>query len=255
MKKLLLCLTLLGGLCRTSQATLAASDLVSRARTLLKDASTSTNRQQFSDTQYLQWASDGQREANAQNWLLQSSYTFILAGGTTEYTMPNDFMFPNRVWYQQPQQPYTKIPASSMNDLDARSPGWINVSGTPLYYYVDMSASNSMLGFYPAPIASSTGPVIVYYIQSTVDLSASNESALPFNGWMAMQPYASAIPYYMAYRGYLTLEENELANSYLQFWVNSLLIMRQGINRQPDFNPPGAGLRGGNPSGPGGLGN
>jgi len=254
MKRLLLACTLLGISTQTSWASLAASDLITRARTLLKDGSSATNRQQFSDAQYLSWASDGQREANAQNWLLVTSTTFALFGGTTEYAMPADFLFPVRVWYQQVGQPMTKLPATSFNDLDAKSPGWYNVTGTPINYYVDESTSTAYLGFYPAPTAVSTGPVIVYYLQSTVDLSASNESALPFNSWTIMQPYVSALPYYMAYRGYLTLEEVELAKEYLSFWTTFLLVMRQGINRQPDFNPPGAALRSGNPTGMGGVG-
>lgn len=254
MKKLLLCLLVVGGLTRNSWSALSASDLVSRARTLLKDTNTSANRQQFSDTQYLQWASDGQREANAQNWLLQSSFTFTLVGGTTEYAMPSDFMFPNRVWYSQPQQPLTKLPASSMNDLDARTPGWMNVSGVPISYYVDMSTGTVLLGFYPAPTTASTGPIIVYYVQNTQDFSPTNQTSLPFNQWIALQPYVSALPYYMAYRAYLVLEEPEIAKGYLDYWVSFMMIMRQGVNRQPDFNPPAAGLRSGNPTGMGGLG-
>lgn len=254
LKKLLLFVLLLGGAVTPSHAALAASDLVSRARTLVKDAATQANRQQFSDTQYLQWASDGQREANAQNWLIQSSFTFTLSGGTSEYAMPSDFLFPNRVWYQQPQQPLAKLPSSSMNDLDARTPGWMNVSGIPISYYVDMSTGTVYMGFYPAPTSASTGPVVVYYVQNTQDMGASNQTALPFNNWNAMQPYTSALPYYMAYRAYLTLEETELAKEYLNYWVNFLLIMRQGINRQPDFNPPAGALRGGSPTGMGSLG-
>lgn len=252
-KKLFLALLFLGGFCQTSQASLAASDLVGRARTLLKDSSSSSSRQQFTDTQYLQWASDGQREANAQNWLLQSSYTFTLISGTTEYAMPSDFMFPNRVWYSVPGQPITKLPASSMNDLDARSPGWQSVSGIPISYYIDMSTSTIYLGFYPAPVSPSTGPVTVYYVQNTTDLTSSNQTALPFNQWVALQPYVSALPYYMAYRGYMVLEETEIAKGYLDYWINFMLIMRQGVNRQPDFNPPAGALRSGNPTGMGGL--
>lgn len=254
LKRFLLCGLLLGSYSSSCFATLAASDLISRARTFLKDASTNATRQQFSDTQYLQWASDGQREANAQNWLIQSSFTITLAVGTTEYAAPSDFLFPNRVWYQQPGQPLTKLPASSFNDLDARSPGWQSVTGTPIAYFVDMTTSTVYIGFYPAPTTTSTGPVIVYYVQNTVDMVSTNESAIPFNGWLALQPYVSALPYYMAYRAYLVLEEDALAKEYLNYWVNFLLIMRQGINRQPDFNPPGAALRGGNPTGLGGLG-
>lgn len=255
MKKLLLSLFLIGVACGTSHATLAASDLISRVRTLVKDSATNSNRQQFSDTQYLQWASDGQREANAQNWLIQSSFTFTLVGGATEYVMPADFLFANRVWYQQPNnQPLMKLPASSMNDLDARTPGWINVSGIPISYYIDMSTGSVYMGFYPAPTTASTGPVIVYYVQNTQDMFSTNETAIPFNQWNALQPYVSALPYYMAYRAYLTLEETELAKEYLSYWVNFMLIMRQGINRQPDFNPPAGALRGGNPMGMGSVG-
>lgn len=235
-----------------SWATLSASDILSRARTFIKDQSTAANRQQFSDAQLLQFASDGQREANAQNWLLQSSTTITLVGGTTEYALPSDFMFPNRVWYQQPGQPSSKLPASSMNDLDARTPGWITVSGVPLAYYIDMSTGTVYMGFYPAPTTTSTGPVTVYYVQNPTDLTVTTQ--VPFNGWLALQPYVSALSYYVAYRAYLTEEETDLASPYLQYWVNFLGLMRQGINRQPDFNPPAGALRGGNPTGMGGLG-
>jgi hypothetical protein len=237
-----------------AQAILQASDLVSRARTLLKDASTSANRQQFSDAQYLAWASDGQREANAQNWLIQSSTTFSLTGGTTEYPMPDGFMFPTRVWFSSAGQPYSKLPSTSFNDLDARSPGWFNVSGTPQAYYVDMTTGTVYLGFYPAPVAASTGPVIAFYIQNSTDMFSTNEAVLPFNGWNALQPYASALPYYMAYRAYLVLEEVDIAKQYLDTWTQFLLIMRQGLNRQPDFNPGAGALRSGSPSSMGGLG-
>ena len=201
----------------TSRATtLAASDVLARARVYLRDQSTAANRQQFPDSTLLQFLSDGQREANAQNWLIQSSFTFNLTAATTEYAMPQDFMFPNRVWYQQPGQPYTKLPASSMNDLDARTPGWLNVPGTPISYYMDLSSQTMYMGFYPAPTSSNLGPVVVYYVQSPADLTSTNEGAIPFNGWYGMQPYASALPYYMAYRAYLTLEETELAGEYLK---------------------------------------
>jgi hypothetical protein len=248
----------------SAQAVLLTSDLIARARTLVKDSASQSNRQQFSDAQYLAWASDGQREANAQNWLLQTSFQLNLVPtppSLFEFNMPTDFLFPIRVWYQQPGQPFTKLPATSLDDLDARTPGWTQVQGVPISYFVDMGQNvppgvNTpiAMGFYPSPITSSTGPVIIYYVQSTVDLTVANESAMPFNGRYFLQPYVSALPYYMAYRAYSTLEETDIAKDYLNYWVNFLLIMRQGLNRQPDFNPPAGALRSGNPTGQGGLG-
>lgn len=229
----------------TSRATtLAASDVLARARVYLRDQSTSPNRQQFPDATLLQFLSDGQREANAQNWLIQSSYTFTLTLGTTEYATPSDFMATLRVWYQPPGSAYLKIDQTSMDQLDAQSSGWTNASGTPTRYYLDRSnSSNYYLGFYPAPsVASSTGPVIVYYIQQPLDVTST--SAIPFNGNLILQPYVSALAYYVAYRGFQTVEETELANTYLQYWINFLGLMRQGTTKTPDFNPGFVGQHG-----------
>lgn len=264
MRRVLLGIILfLGVVQEPSWALLSASDLVGRARTLLKDTSVSANRQQFSDAQYLQWASDGQREANAQNWLLQSTTSFPLLAGVTNYVLPTDFMFPTRVLYQQPGQPFVKLPATSLNDLDAKAPGWFNVSGTPINYYlnalyanyprIDLASNQAeYIEFYPAPTTGSTGTVNVDYVQSVQDMTTTSQN--PFNGVVQLQPYVSALPYYMAYRAYLVLEEDALAKEYLSYWGNFLLIMRQGVNRQPDFNPPAGALRSGSPSSQGALG-
>lgn len=255
-KQLLLSLLLAWGLSAPSHAVLQASDVLSRARTFIKDQSTVNNRQYFTDAVLLQFASDGQREANAQNWLLQSSFTITLIAGQSEYAVPADFMFVNRAWYQVPSgQPWQKLPASSYNDMDARYPGWQSANGgPPLVYFIDQSSQAVYFGVYPAPAASSTGTITVQYLQSVSDLSSTSQT--PFNGWLVMQPYVSALSYYVTYRCWLTLEEPDLAKGYLDYWITFLQIMRQGLARQPDFNPPAAGFRGsGSPNGQGGLGN
>ena len=228
----------------TSRATtLYASDVLARARVNLRDQSTSPNRQQFPDSTLLQFLSDGQREANAQNWLIQSSYTFTLTLGVTEYAMPSDFMATMRLWYQPPGSAYLKLDQTSMDQLDAQSSGWTNAAGTPTKYYIDRSTANIYLGFYPAPsVASSTGPVIVYYVQQTVDLSTTTQ--VPFNNNNILQPYVSGLSYYVTYRGFMAVEETELADMYLKYWLNFLGLMRTGTTKTPDFNPGFVGQHG-----------
>lgn len=222
---------------------LTASDILSRARVYLRDQSTSANRQQFSDATLLQFLSDGQREANAQNWLIQSSHTFTLVKGTTEYAMPSDFMATLRLWFQPPNGSYLKLDQTSMDQLDAQSSGWTSAKGTPTRYYLNRSSQTIYLGFYPAPsVSNSTGPVIVYYVQQTADTTATTN--IPFNGNLILQPYVSALAYYVAYRGFLSVEESELALSYLQYWINFLAMMRQGTTKTPDFNPGFVGQHG-----------
>jgi hypothetical protein len=223
--------------------TLAASDVLNRARVYLRDQSTAPNRQQFPDSVLLQWLSDGQREANAQNWLLQSSVTFNLTLNTTEYVMPSDFMATLRVWYAPPGQSFIKLDQTSMDQLDAQTAGWTGVSGTATKYYLDRSTASIYLGFFPAPsVAGSTGPVIAYYVQQPLDCTSTSQ--IPFNGNLILQPYVSALAYYIAYRGFQTVEETDLANAYLQYWINFLGMMRQGTTKTPDFNPGFVGQHG-----------
>ena len=228
----------------TSRATtLLASDVLSRARVYLRDQSTAANRQQFPDATLLQFLSDGLREANAQNWLYQSSYTFTMSAGTTEYAMPSDFMATMRVWFQPPGQSYLKLDATSMDQLDAQSVGWTGAIGTPTKYFLDKSNPTTInLGFYPAPIGTSTGPVIVYYIQQSQDLTSTSSSL--FNSNYVYQPYASALAYYVAGRGFQAVEETDLAGSYFQLWYNFLQLMHQGMGKTPDFSPGFIGQHG-----------
>lgn len=227
----------------TSRATtLTAADVLTRARVYLRDQSTDANRQQFPDATLLIFLSDGQREANAQNWLIQSSYTFTLTGGTTEYVMPSDFMATLRVWEKPSGGAYIKLDQTTMDQLDAQSAGWMNAAGQPTKYYLDRSTQSIYLGFHPAPTTTSTGPVIVYYVQQTADVTST--SATPFNSNIILQPYVSALAYYVAYRGFLAVEEPELATAYLQYWIGFLAIMRQGTTKTPDFNPGFIGQHG-----------
>lgn len=245
MRKWLLLSFILLGISSPSRATsLTASDILSRARVYLRDQSTQPNRQQFPDSVLLQFLSDGQREANAQNWLLVSSTTFSLVQGTTQYAMPSDYMAAIRVWFQPSgSTSLQKLDATSFEQMDAQSSGWIGAKGIPTKYYIDRSAASLNMAFWPAPsVQGSAGPVVVYYVQQTRDVTSTSD--LPFNGVTILQPYASALSYYVAYRGFMTVEETDLANIYLQYWIQFLQIMRQGVNKQPDFNPGFVGSRG-----------
>lgn len=227
----------------TSRATtLTAADVLARARVYLRDQSTSPNRQQFPDATLLQFLSDGQREANAQNWLLQTSIPLTLVGGTSEYAMPDDFMSTMRVWFQPVGGSYIKLNQSSMDQLDAQSAGWTAATGSPTAYYIDRSGDSLQLGFYPVPTTVSTGPVVVYYVQNSVDLTST--ASIPFNGQLILQPYVSALAYYVAYRGFMSVEETDLAGAYLQYWVGFMQLMRQGTTKMPDFNPGFVGQHG-----------
>lgn len=235
MKKRLL-LTVLAILCVVpSFGALTAADILSRVRTNIKDQQTQSTRQTFSDSTLLSYLSDGVREANDFAWLLQTNYSFTLTGGTTEYSLPSDFVATQRVLFKN-----VKLDATSLNQLDANSAGWKTVSGTPINYYIYYTTS-PVIGFFPAPTTSSTGTVNVFYVEQPNELTATSQTIL--NGWPIFQPYYGYFADYVTYRCWMTLEETDLAQPYFQSWQNGLQMMKAGLNKQPDFNPGMEGRR------------
>lgn len=215
---------------------LTASQIIGTARTYIGDVSATPTRQQFSDATLLGFLNDGQREANAANWLLSSTYTFTLSGGTTEYVLPDDFMGTEFVLFKN-----VKIDQTSFNELNSNSIGWKTSSGTPIKYYLDYHTRPTAIGFFPAPVATSTGTVIVYYVQQTADLTSTSDT--PWAGWTMLTPYHSGLAYYIAMRAFMAQEDSDMAPLYQNEWLVQLQNMRQGLYKQPDFNPGFAGRR------------
>ena len=218
----------------TGAYALTASEIISRARTFLRDTSSSAARQRYSDTQLLGFLNDCQREANSFAWILRSSYTFTLSGGTTEYALPSDFQATWRATYKN-----RKLDQTSQNELDAKSINWQAVSGEVNSYYIYI-ATSPWIGFYPAPVASSTGTATVHYLQSTTDMTSTSET--PWNAWRQLSPYHSGLSYCVAHRGLWTIGD-PLADKYLAEWNQWISVMKFGIMQTPDFNPGFQGRR------------
>lgn len=239
-KKLLLGGFLCLGLLRVSYA-MTVSDILSRARYFLKDQSASASRQQFTDAVLETYVSDGQREANAYAWLLQQRTSITLVPGTTEYSLPTNFMAMQRVIYKKGSNSWIKLDQTSFNQLDADSSGWMSISsGTPTRYYVYLTTA-PVIGFVPCPNSASTGTVQMDYVITSNDVTTTTET--PFNGFAILAPYHSALAYYVVCRAYKQVEEYELAQPFCDEWTQSIATMRSGLLKQPDFNPGFSGRR------------
>ncbi len=214
---------------------LTASEIIDRARIMLRDTATDTTRQRYSDSQLLAWVNDGQREANSFAWILQSSFTITLAGGTTEYALPANFQASWRVLYKN-----KKLDQTSFNQLDAESLTWTTVTGDVQKYYIYL-ATSTWIGFYPAPVSASTGTATVYFLQQPDELTSTTET--PWNGWLQLAPYHSALAYFVAYRGLWTIGDTNQAERYLQEWNQWISVMKHGVMQAPDFNPGFGGRR------------
>lgn len=214
---------------------LTAAEIITQARALLNDTSSDTGRQRFSDAQLLMFINDGQREANIFSWVLKSSYTVALAGGTTEYALPSDFLTTWRVTLDG-----HKLDQTSFNELDANSAGWNLARGRPGKYYTYLK-STPVIGFVPAPTSITTGTVVVYYVQQPTEITVTSNS--PWNNWAILAPYHSGLIYYTAYRGYLSLLDTTTANAYFNEWTLYVNSLKEATLKMPDFNPGMTGAR------------
>lgn len=214
------------------------SEILSRVRSNIKDQSTVVNnRQQFSDALLIQFLNDGQREANILAWLLQDQYTVTMASGTREYSLPIDFLATDRVLNNN-----VKLQQTSLNELDAVTPGWLAATGsTPQKYYLYRTTS-TVIGFSPKPygIFTSTS-VVIFYIKQPVEVTSTSDT--PWNGWASLTPYHTALVYYVTYRASRVLEDKEMGDAFYQEWTNAIEQMRHGIYSMPDFNPGFVGQR------------
>lgn len=216
---------------------LTASEIISRARVNVKDQSSVNNRQQFTDATMLGFLNDGQREANILAWLLQDIYTLQLSSGTREYPLPNDFLSTDRVLHND-----RKLEQTSLNQLDANSPGWLAATGTTPQKYYLYRTTNTVIGFSPKPygIFTSTN-VVIYYIKQPIELTSLSQT--PWNGWQSLTPYHTALVYYVTYRASKVLEEMDMADKFYSEWATSIDAMRKGVYTMPDFNPGFTGQR------------
>jgi hypothetical protein len=215
---------------------LTASEIISQARVLLNDTASATARQRFSDAQLLGWLNDGQREANIFSWVLRSSYTIITSSGTQEYSLPSDYLTTWRV-----TQTGIKLPQTSIDSLDADTPGWKTSTGKPQKYYI-YNASTNLIGVVPYPVTNtSTTTVVVYYIQQPTEITSLSSS--PWNGWNVLAPYHSGLIYYIAYRGYLANLDANTSTAYFNEWSLYVTSLKEALLRAPDYNPGFSGQR------------
>jgi hypothetical protein len=215
---------------------MTVSEILDRVRVNVKDQSSVTSRQQFSDATLINFANDGQREANILAWLLQDKITLTLVSGTQEYALPNDFISTNRVLHNN-----VKLAQTSLDQLDTETVGWLASTGaTPQKYYLYKTTS-TLIGLVPKPSSPTVTSLIVYYIKQPIEITATSDT--PGNGWSSLTPYHSALVYYITYRAFRVLEEDELAKAFYQEWASSIEMMRHGIYSMPDFNPGFIGQR------------
>lgn len=209
------------------------SNLITDTRVLALDAA-STTRQRFSDSTITQWLNVGQRQAMAQTWCLQASYTMQLQQGVTYYALPSDYLAMRRLTIGA-KMLQEMTPAA----LDGRSRGWEVSSGYPTYYFINFSSPTS-LGFAPFPqTATDTDTVKVEYLQNAADLVSSSD--VPFNGNAKLYEYHHSLAYFAAAMALSTYGALDRTSAYLAIYAASVTQMKDRCRGLPNYLPSATG--------------
>lgn len=234
MKKYLSAILLLF-VCVPSYCSETLSNLITDARVLSSDASSST-RQRFSDSQVTEFINIGQREMLASNHCLQQNSVFSLLPGTTYYSLPQNYITITRVTIGSKY-----IPEQSPAALDGKSRGWEVASGYPTYYFVNFS-SRGLVGFAPWPATSTdTDTVKVEYDIQANDLV--NSTDLPFNGINELQDFHHTLAYYAAALMCQIQNLGTQAQSYMSLFQLGQKLMNDHCTERSNYYPSGVAIQ------------
>ena len=208
------------------------SSLRDDARLLARD--TGTSRQRFTDAQITQLLNEGQQQAIARTWCVQSSHTFTLVSGTTYYALPSDFLAVRRV-----RRDDLMIEEKSPAALDSRTRGWETSTGVPTVYFLNYS-TRGVIGFAPFPGATTdTGTIKMDFFSRVADMSSSTDH--PFDGIAEFYDFHHGLPFFAAYKMALIDGLTDRAAFFLQQYELMVKTMAERCTDRPNYLPNATG--------------
>ncbi len=215
---------------------LTLSQLETQTRVLIRDTTSDTNYQRFSNATLDAFLNEGQRDMQNQSWLYQGAFTMDLTAGTIEYALPADYITTVRVTLAN--IPLTQV---SFQGLDANGTNWTVATATSTQYFIDsfVSGTPSNIGFVPKPkFTTAGGTVFVQYVRQVPLLV--NSTDVPFNGNSELLPYHDALADFAAARCWQLLGRT----FNLGLYTARTTMARSNINKMPNWLPGASGDRG-----------
>lgn len=218
---------------------LQLSEIRSSVRLRIRDATTDTNNQRFSNSQLNDIINEGQRDVINKTWLLTATTFFGLTLGITEYNMPDDFLAPIRVTVSS-----RTIAETSYNGLDQDSTDWTVRTATPTSYYLNHNRTQDQvyMGFVPKPSTTSVNSVFIFYAREAPTMTSDTNE--PFDGKEVYNQHHETLVDYTTGICWLIQGRHDLAKLYMELYTNRTEFLRRNAALMPNFNPALRGDRG-----------
>ena len=210
---------------------LTVSNLVDRTRDYLRDTSSDSSRQRFTNTVLIRFFQDCQEDIINRTWMMEGRTNVSLVSGTREYSLPSDYLKPTRVRFNNKALKEVTIEGF----LDDEGRDWTVVTGTPTVYYIRRSTL-PYIGFYPAPNFSSGSTVEIDYVRAPVELTAIGDTPFTANS-TDLQLYHRVLPYCAAEKGWLINGRGDIAVYYHQLYENEMLRVKETLGTMPNYRP------------------
>jgi len=236
MKKLLIGLVLLA--CAAPASALTLSDIETAVRTHIRDTSSSSSLQQFSDTKLDATINEVQRDVVNKTWCVENSTAVTLVAATTYYSMPTDLIVPFRVTFTDASREVIELTETSQVQIVKLNPDFErNSSGEPTEYFIRQSTSGGNpleMGVNPIPTSASTGTVKMDYAAQATDLSS--DSDVPFNGLNSLYQFHEVLVWGATYRIKLAQNKSAEAANYLTLYTEGVKEMKARLNEMPNYS-------------------
>lgn len=221
---------------------LTLAQLKTEMRRNLRDTSSDTSDQRYSDALLTDFANEAQRDIVNTTWLSYKTTSYVLTANTTYYSLPDDIIVPVQAIFKNSGGSTIELNEVSLKSLYDNNVGWEKITGNPNQYVVTQATSSTAnstsslkISYFPIPNNTSTGTVTLWYYNQVDDLVS--DSDVPFNGKRNLYPYHMAIVYHTAMR--LKIIEGRLdeAQLFSSLYLNSLKTISEKLGSMPNYNP------------------
>lgn len=189
MKRFALALFLtLAGLASAHALTL--SEIETAIRRNMRDTSTDSTLQRYSDSLLLDFINEEQRQIVNLTWCVDTSTSYVLTSGTVYYDLPTDLIAVKQVLFTDRSNSTIWLDEWSERKVYQQEPSFATDStGEPRKYFTRSVGSTALqIAYLPYPnTTSSTGTVTVFYYNQATDLASSSD--VPFDGAYQLYPY------------------------------------------------------------------
>ena len=221
----------------TGNVDITLSTVTTRVRNIIDDPNSENGTIRYSSATIYDLINTANRMFCINTKSLQAFATQQLTAGTTEYLLPDDMLYLERVTLNRHDgNGPSFIPQKTVWGLDLEQTDWAVETSSPTSYYL----RNRYIGLYPFPQYSGA-ELAIWFIKYPSIMTA--EGDIIFDNNPMLEPYWEALAAYAAYHIFVMEGDMTRAGQYSQIFTSMLGLSNQIGVINPEFSPSSVGTQ------------